>query len=86
MVKADYVPSPLRAPITGGGLNPSTKRRSAHRRFFVDHANTDSLSVSSNTWAFCYATAALLLGWWPWNVLLILVLFLYRGSRRGSSI
>src|SRR5262249_29505203 len=35
MAKADGVPSANRAPITGAGQNPSTKRRSAVRRKFV---------------------------------------------------
>ena len=43
--------------------------------------------------AILYATAAILLGWWPWNILLILVLLLNRdevlrcwiSSKWGSS-
>jgi hypothetical protein len=31
--------------------------------------------------AICYATAAILLGWWPWNFLLLLLLFPIRNTR-----
>jgi hypothetical protein len=86
MAKADYVPSSLRAPITGAISNQSHKRRSVGWQFFVDHTNADPPTVSSNTWALCYATAALFLGCWPWNVLLILPLFLCRTPSRGSSL
>jgi hypothetical protein len=86
MAQADSVPTAIQAPITGGGSNPSTKRCSADRQFFVDRASTDPLPVSFNTWALCYATAALLLGWFPWNALLILLLLLCRSSSRGSSV
>src|SRR6266480_5858094 len=35
MAQADSVPSSNRAPITGATSNPSTKRRSADRRYFI---------------------------------------------------
>ena len=35
MAQADSVPTATRAPITGATLNPSTKRRSADRRYFI---------------------------------------------------
>ncbi len=85
MAQADPVPTANRAPITGAASNPSTKRVPAVGRYFVDEASSDSTLVRSNIWALCYATAVLLLGWWPWNVLLILLLFRCRSSRRGSS-
>jgi hypothetical protein len=31
--------------------------------------------------AVCYATAAILLGWWPWNFFLLLLLFPIRNKR-----
>ena len=36
------------------------------------------------TYALGYTTAVLLLGWFPWNALLILLLFLCRSFRSGS--
>jgi hypothetical protein len=102
MAQADSVPIANRAPITGASSNPSTKRVPAVGRYLVDQAGSDSALVRSNIWALCYATAVLLLGWWPWNVLLILLLLLCRGKplrfgafevmssgpfcRRGSSL
>ena len=35
MAQADSVRSPIRAPITGGGTDPSTNLRSADRRYFI---------------------------------------------------
>jgi hypothetical protein len=81
MAQADSVPSSIQAPITGATTDPSTKRVLPIGRYFVDQANTDPMPV----WALGYATAVLLLGWFPWNALLILLLFLCRSSRIGSS-
>ena len=80
MAQADSVPTPIEAPITGAPINPSTKRVLPIGQYFVDQANTAPMPV----WALGYATAVLLLGWFPWNVLLILFLFLCRSSKRGS--
>jgi hypothetical protein len=33
----------------------------------------------------CYATAAILVGWWPWNILLLLLLFPIRNTRVRHS-
>jgi hypothetical protein len=79
MAQADSVPTANRAPITGAWSTPSTKRVLPIERYFV--GQTDRIQVC----AVGYATAVLLLGWFPWNVLLILVLFLCRSSRSGSS-
>ena len=81
MAQADSVPSLIQAPITGASSNPSTKSVLPVERYFVDQANTGRMPV----WVLGYATAVLLLGWFPWNVLLILFLFLCRSSRCGSS-
>jgi predicted phage-related endonuclease len=35
MAQADSVPTAIKAPITGAASNPSTKRRSADRRYFI---------------------------------------------------
>ena len=77
MAKADSVPTAVRAPITGA----STKSVLPVERYFVDQAKTGPMPV----WSLGYATAVLLLGWFPWNALLILLLFLCRSSRCGSS-
>ena len=79
MAQANSVPIPNRAPITGARSNPSTKRVLPIERYLV--GQTDRIQVC----AVGYATAVLLLGWFPWNVLLILLLFLGTSSRRGSS-
>ena len=73
MAQADSVRSAIQAPITGANPRASTERRSANPRY-----------PASNVWALCYATAVILLGWLPWNVLLILLLFLRTSPRRGS--
>ena len=81
MAQADSVPNPIRAPIPGASSNPSTKRVLPVERYFVDQVNTGWMQV----WPLGYATAVLLLGWFPWNALLILLLFLCRSSRCGGS-
>jgi hypothetical protein len=81
MAQADSVPTPNRAPITGATSTPSTKRVLPDERYFVDQVKTGWMPV----WPLGYATAVLLLGGFPWNVLLILLLFLCRSSRCGSS-
>jgi hypothetical protein len=81
MAQADSVPTAIQAPITGASSNPSTKSVLPVERYFVDQVNTDRMPAC----ALGYATAVLLLGWFPWNVLLILLLFLCRSSRCGSS-
>jgi hypothetical protein len=74
MAQADAVPSAIRASITGARSNPPTKRVLTIGRYFFDQANADPMPV----WALGYATAVVLLGWFPWNVLLILLLFVGR--------
>jgi hypothetical protein len=81
MAQADSVPTPIRTLITGASSNPSTKSALPVQRYFVDQTNTGRMPV----WALGYATAVLLLGWFPWNALLILLLLLCRSSRCGSS-
>ena len=36
---------------------------------------TGRMPIGWHVVAVCYATAAILLGWWPWNFLLLLLLF-----------
>jgi hypothetical protein len=81
MAQADSVPSPIQAPITGASSSPSTKRVLLVERYFVGQANIGRMPV----WALGYATAVLLLGCFPWNALLILLLFVCGSSRCRSS-
>ena len=82
MAQAESVPSLIQARVTGAISNPSTNCVLPMGRYFVDRANTDRMPAC----ALAYATAVLLLGWFPWNVLLILLLFLCRSYTRGSSV
>jgi hypothetical protein len=49
---------------TTGGLNRRWYERITHR-----------MPIGWYIVAVCYATAVILLGWWPWSILLILLLF-----------
>jgi hypothetical protein len=42
---------------------------------------TGRMPISWHVVTVCYATAAILLGWWPWNFLLLLLLFPIRNKR-----
>ena len=42
---------------------------------------TGRMPIGWRVVAVCYATAAILLGWWPWNFLLLLLLFPIRNKR-----
>jgi hypothetical protein len=75
MAQAESVPSPISCAITGARPIPSTRRAQLIRRLLVGR--------SERACAVGFATGALLLGWFPWNVLLILFLFLCRGSKCG---
>ena len=81
MAQAKSVPSLIQARITGVISNPSTNCVLPVGDI-SSTANTDRMPV----WALGYATAVLLLGWFPWNVLLIVLLFLCRSSTCGSSV
>ena len=80
MAQADSVPSPIQAPITGASSSPSTKRVMLVERYFVGQAKG-----RMPVWAIGYATTVLLLSWFPWNALLILLLFVCGSSRCGRS-
>ena len=43
MAQADFVPSAVRAPITGATAKASTKPRSADRRYFIGGRTPESL-------------------------------------------
>ena len=44
-------------------------------------AITGRMPIGWHVVAVCYATAAILLGWWPWNFLLLLLLFPIKNKR-----
>ena len=50
-----------------------------NRRWY--EAVTGRMPVALYVVAVCYATAAIFLGWWPWNFLLLLLLFPIRNKR-----
>ena len=39
------------------------------------------MPIGGHVVAVCYSTVAILLGWWPWNLLLLLLLFPIRNKR-----
>ena len=50
-----------------------------NRRWYK--AITGRMPIGWHVVAVCYATAAIFLGWWPWNFLLLLLLFPIRNKR-----
>jgi hypothetical protein len=44
-------------------------------------AVTGRIPIAWHVVAVCYATTAIFLGWWPWNFLLLLLLFPIRNKR-----
>jgi hypothetical protein len=82
MAQADSVRSLLRVPITGASSEAPTTGPSAGRRVgdltedltlrWYERGSTGRMPVGWYIVALCYATAVILLGWWPWNILLIL--------------
>jgi hypothetical protein len=50
-----------------------------NRRWY--EAITGRMPITWHVVAVCYATAAIFLGWWPWNFLLLLLLFPIRNKR-----
>ena len=89
MAQADSVPTAIRRAITGATLNASTK--DARRPW--SELITGGLPVGTYLVTAFYATAVILVGCAPWNILLILGLLLSRdevlrfriSSRWGSS-
>jgi hypothetical protein len=81
MAQADSVPSLLRVPITGASSQAPTTGPTLRWCERI----TGRMAVGWYILALCCATAVILLGWWPWNLLLILPLFLCGSSRHGSS-
>lgn len=82
MAQADSVPTPIRAQITG-----ATSKASTNHRRMVDSeiARAAKMAAGRQFVVLGYATAVLLLGWFPWSALLISLLFLCR-SDRGDAL
>jgi hypothetical protein len=80
MAQADSVPTAIQAPVTGAISNQFATRIPSIGQCIVDRASMGPIPAC----ALGYATAVLLLGWWPWNVLLILLLFRCRSDRGGA--
>jgi hypothetical protein len=91
MAEADSVPTAISRPITGAVSKASTNRDSANGWYFIpgraDPRNpmvvqnrcrhgtiTGQVPVGYIVATIC-VTAILLLAYWPWNILLILLLF-----------
>jgi hypothetical protein len=83
MAQADSVPTPIKALITG-----ATSKASTNHRHMVDSEiekpRAAKMAVGRQFVVLGYATAVLLLGSFPWNGLLILLLFLCRSDRGGA--
>ena len=84
MAQADSVPSAIRAPLTGATSKASTKRRLVDCA--IDEPKSGKMAMGSHLVVVGYATAVLLLGWFPWNALLILLLIPCRSCRSGGAV
>ena len=82
MAPADSFPIANPTPITGATSKASTNRRLVDCA--IDEPKAGKMAMGSHVVALGYATAVLLLGWFPWNALLILFLFLCSSLRSGS--
>ena len=63
----------IRAAVEGKDLPLGLGTKHANRRWY--QAITGGVPIGWHVAAVCYATAAFFLGWWPWNFLLLLLLF-----------
>jgi len=82
MAQADSVPIANLAPITGATSKASINRRSIDPA--IDHLKSPKMAMGSHIVALGCITAVLLLGWFPWNALLILFFVLFRSTRGGA--
>jgi hypothetical protein len=82
MAQADSVPTPIQARITDASSKASTNRRSVH--FAIDEPKARNMAMGWYVVVLGYATAVLLLNRFPWNAVLILLLFLCRTDRGGA--
>ena len=68
----------MRAEVEREDLPFSVATKDPNRRWY--EAVTGRTPIGWDVVAVCYATAAILLGWWPWNFLLLLLLFPIRNK------
>ena len=68
-----------RAEVERTDLPFGVATKDPNRRWY--EAITGLMPIGCHVVAVCYATAAILLGWWPWNFLLLLFLFPIRNKR-----
>ena len=71
----------MRADVEQEDLPFSVATKDPDRRWY--EAATGRTPIGWRVVAVCYATAAILLGFWPWNFLLLLFLFPIRNKRIG---
>ena len=69
----------IRPEVRREGLPLGVVTKDPNRRWYEQI--TGRIPVGWYVVAVCYATAAILLGWWPWNFLLLLLLFPVRNKR-----
>ena len=83
MAQADSVPTLIRSPITGAASKASTN----HRHMMdseIEKPRAAKMATGRQFVVLGYATAVLLLGWFPWNALLIMLLFLCKSDGGGA--
>ena len=69
----------MRAEVEREDLPFSVATKDPNPRWY--EAVTGGTPIGWDVVAVCCATAAILLGWWPWNFLLLLLLFPIRNKR-----
>ena len=69
----------MRAEVEREDLPLGVATKDPSRRWY--EAITGRMPIGWHVVAVCYATAAIFLGWWPWNFLLLLLLFPIRNKR-----
>ena len=69
----------MRADVEREDLPLGAATKDPKRRWY--EAITGRMPIGWHVAAVCYATAAIFLGWWPWNFLLLLLLFPIRNKR-----
>jgi hypothetical protein len=69
----------IRPEAKRGELPLDVTTKALNRRWY--RAITGRVPIGWHLAAVCCATATMLLGWWPWNFLLLLLLFSIRNKR-----
>ena len=74
MARADSVPTAISRPITGATMKASKKDARRHWSELI----TGGMPIGTYVVTAFYATAVILVGYAPWNILLVLALLLSR--------